>query len=151
MKLVARLHVFHMIKQILTILWQFYFQFSFMTILISFFFQFQEKRKLNFINFFFVFFLFLFHSIPCIPTPIHCIPTLIPRIPTLIPRILNLIPSIPTLILRVPIITLIPFPDSPFRLLQIVNNNLRSSSWHVWLSYGLCLLLVSKEKKRLIS
>ena len=40
---------------------------------------------------------------------------LIPRIPTLIPRI----PIIPTLIPCIPIIPLIPFLDSPFRLLQI--------------------------------
>ena len=73
--------------------------------------------------------------IPCIPTPIpwiptliFCIstlipyiPTLIPRIPTLIPRVPALIPRIPTLIPRVPIIPLIPFPDSPFRLLQIAS------------------------------
>ena len=121
-------------------------------------------RKLDFINLFFRFFLFLFHSIPRIHTPIARIPTLIsrihtpipripilislmptliprisiliprihtlilgisrfptpiPRIPTLIPRIPTLIPRTPTLIPRVPIIPLIPFPDSPFRLLQI--------------------------------
>ena len=47
------------------------------------------------------------------------IPTVIPRIPILIPRVPTLVPSFRTLILRVPIIPLIPFPDSPFRLLQI--------------------------------
>ena len=57
---------------------------------------------------------------PCIPTLIPRIPTLIPRSPTLIPRIPTLIPSIPTLIPCIPIIPLFPFPDSPFRLLQIV-------------------------------
>ena len=57
--------------------------------------------------------------IPCIPTPIPIIPTLIPRIPTLIPIIPTQIPRIPTLIPHIPIIPLIPFPDSPFRLLQI--------------------------------
>ena len=84
--------------------------------------------------------------VSCIPTPIPHISTLIPRIPTLIsrictlitriPYILNipnpiphiptlishiptLIPSVSTLIPRVPIIPLIPFHDSPFRLLQI--------------------------------
>ena len=41
--------------------------------------------------------------------------TLIPRISTVIPRVFTLIP-------RVPIIPLIPFPDSPFRLLQIANS-----------------------------
>ena len=50
--------------------------------------------------------------IPLIPTLIHRFPTPIPRIPTLISHI-------PTLILRISIIPLIPFPDSPFRLLQI--------------------------------
>ena len=50
--------------------------------------------------------------IPHLPTPIPCLPTLIPRVPTLIPRV-------PTMILHVPIIPLIPFPDSPFQLLQI--------------------------------
>ena len=65
--------------------------------------------------------------IPLIPTLIPCIPiipTLIPIIPTLIPRIPTLIPCfpiIPVLILRIPIVTLIPFPDSPFRLLQIAH------------------------------
>ena len=62
------------------------------------------------------------HSHPDSP-----IPTLIPRIPTLISRILTLIPRVPpslilrvpNLIPRVPIITLILFPYSPFRLLQI--------------------------------
>ena len=65
----------------------------------------------------------LSHFIPRIPAPIPRIP----NIPTLSPWILALISRIPTLILRVPILTpqipiipLIPFPDSPFRLLQIV-------------------------------
>ena len=98
-----------------------------MTILISFFFfQFQEKKKIWFYKFFFRFFLFLFHSVPRIRTPIHRFPTLIPRIPTptpriptLIPRIYTMIPRIPTLIPCVPIIPLISFPDSPFRFLQV--------------------------------
>ena len=46
-----------------------------MTILISFFFQFQEKKKIGLHKLFFVFFLFLFHSIPCIPILILRIPT----------------------------------------------------------------------------
>ena len=46
------------------------------------------------------------------------IPTPIPRIPSLIPHVTTLIPRVPTVIPRVPII---PFPDSPFRLLQIAN------------------------------
>ena len=46
------------------------------------------------------------------------IPKLIPCVPTLIPRFLNLIPHVPTLIPCIPIIPLIPFPRSPFRLLQ---------------------------------
>ena len=54
-------------------------------------------------------------QIPRIPTQIPCILTLIPRIPTMIPHI----PIIPTLISRIFIITLIAFPDSQFRLLQI--------------------------------
>ena len=66
--------------------------------------------------------------ISCIPTPIPCIPTMILRIPTLIPRIPSPVSSIPTLIphiaiiptliSHIPIILLIPFPDSPFWLLQ---------------------------------
>ena len=47
-----------------------------------------------------------------IPTLISCIPTLIPHIPILIP-------CIPTLITCILIIPLIPFPNPPFRLLQI--------------------------------
>ena len=50
------------------------------------------------------------------------IPTVIPRIPNIptpIPRVPTLISGVPTLILHVTIIPLIPFPDSPFRLLQI--------------------------------
>ena len=89
-----------------------------MTILISFFFfNFREKRKLDFINFIFRFFLFLFHSITHISTPIS-------RIPTLIPRFTTLIPHVPTLILSVPIIPFIQFPDSPFRLLQLAKKEL---------------------------
>ena len=78
---------------------------------VFFFFNFREKRKLDFINQI-GFFLFVFHFTVSISTPIPRIHTLIPRIPTLIPRISTLIP-------RVPIIPLIPFPDFPFRLLQI--------------------------------
>ena len=97
-----------------------------MTIPISFFFfNFRKKRKLDFINQI-VFFLFVFHftasiptPIPRIPTPTPSISTPIPRIHTLIHRIPTLIPRISTLIPRVPIIPLIPFPDFPFRLLQI--------------------------------
>ena len=111
-----------------------------MTILISFL-QFQEKNKIRFYKLFFRFFQFLFHSIPRIPIPIPRVVTLIPyiptpiprittlipripripipRIPTLIPRVPTLIPRVPTLIACVPIIPLSPFPDSPFRLLQI--------------------------------
>ena len=94
-----------------------------MTILISFFlffFQFQEKTKIGFYKNF-----FYFYSILCILTPNRRIPTLIPRItpipriPTLISGILTLIPCVPTLIPRVFIISLVPFPDSLFRFLQI--------------------------------
>ena len=91
-----------------------------MTILISFFllffvfFNFKKKQKLDFINFF-----FYFYSIPRILTPNRRIRNLIPRIPTPIPRIPTLIPGIPTLIPRVFIISLVPFPDSLFRFLQI--------------------------------
>ena len=46
------------------------------------------------------------------------IPPLIPLIPTLILRI----PIIPALLSHIPIIPLIPFPDSPFRLLQIAHD-----------------------------
>ena len=51
-----------------------------------------------------------------IPTPIPRIPTPIPRIPTQIPRIPTPIRGIPT---PIPLMSLILFPDSPFRLLQI--------------------------------
>ena len=54
------------------------------------------------------------------PNPL--IPTLIPhisRISTMISCIPTLILRVPTLIPCVPIISLIPFPDSPFLLLQI--------------------------------
>ena len=61
-----------------------------------------------FYKLFFGFFLVLFHSIPRILT-------LIPRIPILIPRVSTIFP-------HVPITPLIPFPDSPFRLLQIAFN-----------------------------
>ena len=57
--------------------------------------------------------------IPIIPTPIFRIPTLIPQTPTWIPRVPTLILCVQTQISRVPIISIIPFPDSPFRLLQI--------------------------------
>ena len=57
--------------------------------------------------------------IPYIPTLILLIPNPIPCIPTLIPHIIC-IPNIPTPIPCIPIlIPRIPFPDSPFRLLQI--------------------------------
>ena len=49
------------------------------------------------------------------------IPILTPHIPTLIPCIPTLIPCVPTLIPCIPIISLIPFPDSLFRHLQIAN------------------------------
>ena len=67
----------------------------------------------------------LISRIPNIPTPIPRIPTLILRVPTLIPLIPTLIPHVPTLTPLVPIIPLIPFPDSPFRLLQIAVGRLR--------------------------
>ena len=69
------------------------------------------------------------HPYSRIPTLIPTILTLISRIPTLIPRIPNLVLIIPTLIPRIPtlisyitIIPFIPFPDSPFQLLQIAFN-----------------------------
>ena len=81
------------------------------------------------------FFIHHFHSytkiltlIPLIPTPssLHFhsdsrIPTPIPHITTLIPHIPTPISRIPALILCIPIlIPFIPFPDSPFRFLQIL-------------------------------
>ena len=88
-----------------------------MAILFSFFlFNFRKKRKLDFINFFFRFFPFLFHSVPNIPTPIHRVPTLIPHIPTPILRIPTLISRIPTPIPRIPRIHLISTP-----ILHILN------------------------------
>ena len=113
-----------------------------MTILILFFFKYQQKKRIGFYELSFCF--FYFNYIPCIPTSIPHIPTPIPRIPTLIlrnptpfpriptpipciltltPRIAILIPHIPILIPRIPIIFLIPFPDSPFQLLQIAKIN----------------------------
>ena len=69
------------------------------------------------------------HSHPDSPHshPIPQIPTLIPRIPQFL-HIPTPIPRIPTRIPRVPIIPLIPFPDSPFRLLQITVN---VHTWYV--------------------
>ena len=57
--------------------------------------------------------------IPSLSSPVPHISTPIPNIPTPIPRIPSLIPHIPTLIPRIAIIPLIPFPNSPFWLLQI--------------------------------
>ena len=137
--MVTRLYVSNFIKQVLT----FYDNSNF-----SFFSNFSKKRELDFINCLFQ--LYYLHSHPDSPYshthsphshPIPRIPTLIPRIPILIPRIPTLIPRIPTLIIRIhtlipripiiltlipriPIISLIPFPDSPFRFLQIAKTNL---------------------------
>ena len=63
----------------------------------------------------------LISRIPIIPTliPTHSHPD--PHIPT-IPTLILRIPIIPTLFPRIPIIPLIPFPDSPFRLLQIARS-----------------------------
>ena len=79
-----------------------------------------------------MFFLFQFysphsHSIPRILTPTLRIPTQIPPIPTMIPAFpswfLTFPPwfRVPTLIPCIPIISLILFPDSLFRHLQIAN------------------------------
>ena len=65
--------------------------------------------------------------IPRIPTLIPCIP-ISPTVITCIPRIPTLILIIPNLIPCIPIIPLIPFPDSPFRLLQIVINFLQQEA-----------------------
>ena len=102
--LVTRFYIYNLIKQILT----FYDNSNFF----FFFFQFKEKKKIEFYKLLFCF-LYL-HSHPYSPhshsdSP-HSHP--IPHIPTAIPRI-------STLISRIPIIPLIPFPDSPSRLLQI--------------------------------
>ena len=63
----------------------------------------------------------LISRIPIIPTliPTHSHPD--PHIPT-IPTLILRIPIISTLFPRIPIIPLIPFPDSPFRLLQIARS-----------------------------
>ena len=61
-----------------------------------------------------------FHSYSKIVTLIPLIPNLIPHIP-IIPSLTPRIAIIPTLIPRIPIIPLVPFPDSPFRRLQIAN------------------------------
>ena len=115
----------------------------------------STKKKLDFINFFSIFFYFysiLFSTspplfpafppwfpgfLPLFPAfslwfpqfppwsphshPIPRIPILIPHIPALIPCIPPLIPCVPTLIPCIPIISLILFPDSLFRHLQIAN------------------------------
>ena len=60
--------------------------------------------KIGFYKLFFRFFLFLFHSIPRIHTPIARIPTLISRIHTPFPRIPILISLMPTLIPRISIL-----------------------------------------------
>ena len=127
--MVTSLYVFNLIKQILT----FYDSSNFV---FFFFFNFS-KKKTGFYKLSFRF--FYFNSISRIPTPIHRIPTPIPRILTQITRIpfqLHLIPFpfphipriprhstqillIPTPIPPIPRISLIPFPDSLFWLLQI--------------------------------
>ena len=83
---------------------------------------------------------------PTMITLIPRIPTLIPRIPIipiLIPRIpINptLIPRIPTLISGVHIIPVIPFPDSPFRLLQI-DRLKRSKTTNLWTNFYIAIVM----------
>ena len=95
--MITSLYVSNFLKQILTFYGNSIFVFCCCCC-----FSFSEKRELDFVNFHFVF--FYSNNIPSIPT-------LIPRIPTQIPRI-------PSAILHIP---LIPFPESPFRLLQIAH------------------------------
>ena len=91
-----------------------------MAILISFFFSVSAKKKVAFR------FLY-FNSIPRIPTPILRIPILMCRIPTQIPRIPTLFYTFsaflvfPALFPSFP--PPIPFPDFPFRLLQIASTH----------------------------
>ena len=96
------------------------------------------------------FFIHHFHSYAKILTMISLISTLIPCIPTLIPRIPNLIPCIPTLIPRIP---LIPFPDSPFRLLQIAltvkcSIDPKKKNWNLNVWCDVIQEEKEKEKKR---
>ena len=127
----TRFYIPNLIKQILT----FYGNSNFV-----FFFQFQWKNKIGFYNFLLCF--SYFSSIPRIPTLFPAFSPLLspfpPRFPAPPPyspephpnsphphpishilRILTPIPRIPTLIPHIPNILLIPFIDSPFRLLQI--------------------------------
>ena len=81
---------------------------------------------------------------------ISLIPTLISCIPTLIPRIPNLIPCIPILIPRIP---LIPFPNSPFRLLQIAltvkcSIDPKKKNWNLNVWCDVIQEEKEKEKKR---
>ena len=107
-----------------------------MTILILFFVFFlisAKKKSIGFNKLSFCFFYFSYilripiliprtpTLIPRMPTPIpHIprIPTQLHRIPTQIPCIPTPSPCIPT---PIPRILLIPFSDSPFRLLQIAS------------------------------
>ena len=95
---------------------------------VKFLFQFRKKRKLDFINFFFVFFsisipFYTPHSHPDSPHPhpYSGIPTLIPRIYTLIPRIPNPIsriltpfPAFPLWFLAFPVFPTFPTPFPAF-------------------------------------
>ena len=112
-----------------------------MTILVSFFFfvfQFQEKKQLDFINFYFVFFSFYFILFPTFPLLFPAFPPWFPASPPWFPAFstnslhfphsphshpysLHSHPDFPlfTLIPHISIIPLIPFPNSPFRFLQI--------------------------------
>ena len=95
-----------------------------MTILISSFFQYQGKKKIGFYKLFPLFSIsILFYSPHSHPDSLHSHPYSlhshpIPQIPC-IPHIPIPIPCVPTLIPCISIISSIPFPDSPFRLLQI--------------------------------
>ena len=81
-----------------------------MTILISFLFYISvKKRKWYFIKVHFVFSIsVLFSSFPRIPNPIPRIPAFPPRLPAFPP----IFPTFPP----IPCIRLIPFPNSPFRV-----------------------------------
>ena len=91
---------------------------SILILFICFFFDFS-KKKIRSYKILFLF--FYFNSIPRVLTPILRIPDPFPTLTTFPisqpdSRIPFFIPCIPT---PIPRISLIPFPDSPFQLLQI--------------------------------
>ena len=121
MTLVTRLYVSNFIKQILT----FYDNSNFVC-----FFLFPLKNRIGFFNFHFGFSISIYspHFLPDYPHSHPDFPHSHPDSPHSHPNFPHsqsdsphptLIPHIPTLVPRIYIIPFIPFPDFPFRFLQI--------------------------------